>query len=83
VDSLAGRILEGARAKGYEPMASRDGGSGSGIVSIRKTGVDSAEVAQHLFRNGVSIAPRFGWVRAAPHFYNNEADVDRFLELLP
>jgi selenocysteine lyase/cysteine desulfurase len=83
VDHLAGLIESGARQKGYEPMTSREPGSGSGIVSIRKEGVDSVAAVAKLLENGVTVSPRFGWIRAAPHFYANEADVARFLELLP
>jgi selenocysteine lyase/cysteine desulfurase len=50
---------------------------------MRKQGVDSAAVVAKLAENGISVSPRFGWIRAAPHFYGNEADVARFLELLP
>jgi len=83
VDHLAGRIAAGAREKGYELMTSRERDSGSGIVSIRKAGVDSAAAVQMLMEHSVSVSPRFGWIRAAPHFYANETDVARFLELLP
>jgi selenocysteine lyase/cysteine desulfurase len=83
VDHLAGRIASGAREKGYELMTPRENGSGSGIVSIRKAGVDSAAAVQMLMENKISVSPRFGWIRASPHFYANEADVGRFLALLP
>lgn len=83
VDQLAGLIAAGAREKGYELVAAREGNSGSGIVSIRKEGVDSVAVVQKLMENGVTVSPRFGWIRAAPHFYANEADVGKFLDLLP
>jgi selenocysteine lyase/cysteine desulfurase len=83
VDQLAGLIATGAVERGYELLTSREGGSGSGIVSIRKQGVDSAAAVRKLVENHVSVSPRFGWIRAAPHFYANEADVARFLELLP
>jgi selenocysteine lyase/cysteine desulfurase len=83
VDHLAGLIASGAVERGYEVFTTRDEGSGSGIVSIRKDGVDSAAVVRKLAENYVSVSPRFGWIRAAPHFYGNEADVAKFLELLP
>ena len=83
VDQLAGLIASGAVERGYELLTSREGGSGSGIVSIRKPGVDSTAAVRKLVENHVSVSPRFGWIRAAPHFYANEADVTRFLELLP
>jgi selenocysteine lyase/cysteine desulfurase len=83
VDELAGWIASGAQEKGYELMTTREAGSGSGIVSMRKEGVDSVAVVAKLLENGVTVSPRFGWIRAAPHFYANEADVAKFLELLP
>jgi selenocysteine lyase/cysteine desulfurase len=83
VDHLAGRIAEGAQRRGYELMTAREGGCGSGIVSFRKAGVDSAATVQMLMQHNVSVSPRFGWIRAAPHFYANEEDVARFLKLLP
>ena len=83
IDGLARRTIEGAAAKGYEPMTPRDSANGSGIVTIRKKGVDSAAAVMSLNDAGISTAHRFGWIRAAPHFYNNEADIDALLERLP
>jgi selenocysteine lyase/cysteine desulfurase len=83
VDHLAGCIAAGARQKGYELATSREAGSGSGIVSIRKEGVDSEAVVRMLLENHITTSPRFGWIRAAPHFYANEQDIARFLDLLP
>ncbi len=83
VDRLASQIAAGAREKGYELMAEREPGSGSGIVSIRKAGLEAAEAVQALNQRGVATASRFGWIRASPHFYANDQEVQRFLELLP
>ena len=83
VNRLAQRVLDGALAKGYEVMTPRDDSSGSGIVSIRKPGVDSDATVRQLNEKGISTAPRFGWVRVAPHFYNTEEEIDRLLESLP
>ena len=83
IHHLAGRIAAGVAAKGYEIMTPRDETCGSGIVTFRKQGTPSEQVVAKLNHNGVSAALRFGWVRAAPHFYINDEDVDRFLDLLP
>jgi len=83
VDRLAQRTLDGALSKGYEVMTPRDAGSGSGIVSIRKPGIDSDVTVRQLNEQGISTAPRFGWVRVAPHFYNTEEEIDTLLERLP
>ena len=64
-------------------MTPRDEQSGSGIVCIRKQGLDSVAIVRELAEKNVVMAPRFGWVRAAPHFYANEDDIARFVELLP
>ena len=83
INSLADLILDEACNKGYEPMTPRDELCGSGIVSIRKPGMKAAETAGELLNKGVSVAPRSGWLRAAPHFYQNEDEICQFVDLLP
>lgn len=83
IDALADRLLKGARAKGYEPAAERGPQDGSGIVSLRKPGVDSAAAVAALLEKRVSTAARLGWIRVAPHAYNTPEEIDRLLELLP
>jgi selenocysteine lyase/cysteine desulfurase len=83
IHALAQRTVEGAAAKGYEPMITHDRASGSGIITIRKEGADSAAAVRGLDDAGISTAHRFGWIRVAPHFYNSEADIDTLLEGLP
>ena len=83
VDRLAQRTLDSALLKGYEAMTTRDTSSGSGVVSIRKPGIDSEGTVRQLNEQGISTAHRFGWVRVAPHFYNTEEEIDTLLERLP
>ncbi len=83
IHDLVDQIVTGATAKGYQIMTPRDKESGSGIVCIRKKGLDSNAIVQELAEKNVIVSPRFGWVRASPHFYANEDDIARFLELLP
>ena len=83
IHALAERLLEGARSKGYEAAAERDRENGSGIVSLRKSGVDPAKAVLDLREERVSIAERVGWMRVAPHVYNTGAEIDRLVELLP
>lgn len=83
IHGLAERLALGAAAKGYEFAAPRTRESGSGIVSMRKRGVDPAAAAATLLRHGVSVAERLGWIRAAPHFYNSAAEIDLLVRLLP
>ena len=83
IHQLANKIVEGATAKGYEIMTPRDEQTGSGIVCIRQKGLDSEAIVQQLAEKNVVVVPRSGWVRASPHFYANEGDIARFVELLP
>ncbi len=81
--AAAGRIAEGAAAKGYQLLGTRTPQTASGIVSFRKPGVDSRFVVSRLRESGVETASRLGWVRASPHFYIGPDDVDRAIAALP
>jgi cysteine desulfurase/selenocysteine lyase len=78
VRELAGRIVQGVRAHGYEVL----GEPNAGIVSFRKTAVDSASICARLREHSIITAHRAGWVRASPHFYITCGDIDKMLELL-
>jgi selenocysteine lyase/cysteine desulfurase len=41
-----------------------------------------ARLVEELAGEGIYVAPRLGRMRVSPHVYNDEADVDRFLEAL-
>ena len=83
VHTLGERLLEGAQAKGYTACAVRDRSCGSGIVSLRKDGVDAAELARRLLDEKIVVIPRFGNLRVSPHFYNTVDEIDRLITLLP
>jgi selenocysteine lyase/cysteine desulfurase len=83
VQNLGDRIATGVEAQGYEVMGNRTPENGAGIVSFRKPGVSDVEIVRKLKAEGISAAPRAGWVRTSPHFYLNPADIDRFLDVLP
>ena len=83
IHRLGDMIVAEAGAKGYEPIAARDEECGSGIVTLVKPGIDAAETAVKMASKGVSVSPRAGGIRAAPHFYQNDADIRRFVDLLP
>lgn len=82
VQRLGDQLAEGAKAKGYELLAERTPSTGAGIVSVRKPGVDARMTWAKLKENGVTSAPRQGWVRMSPHFYISPGDIDRVLDLL-
>lgn len=79
----AARVANGVRDLGFELMIPRDDErSASGIVSFRKADVDSRYIVKKLKDAGITAAPRQGWVRVSPHFYNDNDDLDRFLLVL-
>ena len=81
VEALGDQVWNGARELGYETLGRRDAGSGAGIVSFRKPGVESQFIVKKLRESGFIAAPRQGWVRTAPHFYVSPDDIDGLLGL--
>jgi selenocysteine lyase/cysteine desulfurase len=61
----------------------RTSSTGAGIVSFRKEGHQSEVIVSALKKAGITAAPRQGWVRVSPHFYQTGADVERLLDVLP
>ena len=83
VQNLGDRIAAGVQAKGYAVLGNRTPGTGAGIVSFRKAGIEATEVVRKLRGASIVAAPRAGWVRTSPHFYVSPADIDRMLDELP
>jgi selenocysteine lyase/cysteine desulfurase len=52
------------------------------ILSLAFEGGMPAGLVEGLASDGVYVAPRLGRMRISPHVYNDEADVDRFVEVL-
>jgi selenocysteine lyase/cysteine desulfurase len=52
------------------------------ILSLGFPGGMPAGLVEQLATDGVYVAPRLGRMRIAPHVYNDEADVDRFVASL-
>jgi selenocysteine lyase/cysteine desulfurase len=55
----------------------------SGIVSFRHPRMVPAELHGRLRDAGVIVSLRGELLRASPHYYNSDADIDRLLEALP
>ena len=83
VQALGDQIAAGVAAKGYQTLGARTPGTGAGIVSFRKEGLDSRVVVSKLKEKGIVAAPRQGWVRASPHFYISPEDIERVVAELP
>jgi selenocysteine lyase/cysteine desulfurase len=52
------------------------------ILSLAFEGKMPAGLIEGLASDGVYVAPRLGRMRVSPHVYNDEADADRFVEVL-
>lgn len=83
VQALGDRISDGVKGKGYEILGERTPATGAGIVAFRKPDADCRMTVRTLKERGIIAAPRQGWVRASPHFYISEADIDRMIDALP
>ncbi len=81
--ALGDQIYEGIRDKGYETMIERTPATSAGIVSFRHPSKDCRQIVSELKQDGISAAPRQGWVRTSPHFYLSPEDIDAFLRSLP
>ncbi len=84
VGMLTDRLAEGVQAKGYRLVSSRAPGEASGIVAFVSDTHDHARIVSHLRQEyRTVIAAREGRLRASPHFYNTEDEIDQLIEHLP
>jgi selenocysteine lyase/cysteine desulfurase len=81
--ALGDQIAAGIVDRGYEAMVHRTDATASGIVSFRKSNMDSDAVVAALQSNGIIAAQRHGWVRTSPHFYNESEQIQSLIEALP
>jgi len=79
---LATRLADRLEAIGWRVGSPRP--IASGIVAATPPGVETSVLRWHrlLEENGVVCAPREGMLRLAPHFYNDDDEIDRVINLL-
>lgn len=80
--SLTGQLAEGLRQRGATLLSPRAAEERSGIVAFRLDEEPPARTASKLRRRGIFVVVRRGAVRASPHFYNSEQDLNALLEAL-
>jgi cysteine desulfurase / selenocysteine lyase len=78
IQRLASRLLEGLDGLGLEVLTPRD--AHGAIAVFRPDDVEAT--AQRLADANVCVAVRRGGVRASVHVFNDDADVDRLLDVL-
>ncbi len=81
---LSDRLVEMLREKGYRVFSSREPGEGSGIVSFFSDVHAPQPIQSHLqAERRIVIAVRAGRLRASPHVYNSEREIDQLVDALP
>lgn len=84
VRELTNRLVSGLRGKGYRVVSPREPGEESGIVSFVSDRHDHQRILEHLkTEHRTIIALREGRLRASPHFYNRDEEIEQLLRHLP
>jgi cysteine desulfurase/selenocysteine lyase len=83
VKVLTDRLILGLMVKGYQVISPRSGLEWSGIVSFVSPKLNHQEIFVALRKERIEIALREGRLRASPHFYNTEVQIDKLLDALP
>ncbi len=79
--ALAAHLARGLQERGVRVLSPTDAAA-SGIVSFRLDREPPETTAQRLRARGIHTAARRGGVRASPHFYNTEAELEALIEAL-
>ncbi len=81
---LTGYLCERMGEKNYELISSRAPGESSQIVCFKhRGGLSSQEIYHGLEAKKIIVSARGDRLRIAPHFFNNQEDIDRLVEALP
>lgn len=89
IEALTDRLCSGLKAKGCRVFSPRNSGEKSGIITFdpprdtERSTPPLTTIVSDLEKQGIVIVIREGRLRISPHFYNNEAQIDRVLEALP
>lgn len=78
VNALAHRAIVDLHAKGFDVVTPENGYAG--IVSVRHP--EASRIVRALAQERIFVEDRDSIVRASPHFYNTDEDVDCFISAL-
>lgn len=80
VQDLVDVLIQGLDARGIAIESPRERDRRSGIVMVRVA--DPATTAAALAKQNILVSARGGGLRVSVHYYNNEDDIERFLDAL-
>lgn len=80
--SLKAYLCDGLVQKAYQIRGSVQGQDPSGIVAFFREGMSAGKEVLRLAEQNIVVQERDGAIRASPHIYNNEEDLDRLLNAL-
>ncbi|MCK4658089.1 MAG: aminotransferase class V-fold PLP-dependent enzyme [Phycisphaerae bacterium] len=81
---LTDRLVTGLQAKGYRIISPRQRSEASGIVAFVSDLHDLEAIQSHLqTEHRIVIAARRKRLRASPHVYNTEREIDQLIAALP
>lgn len=89
IETLTDRLCAGLKAKDYRVLSPRRTGEKSGIITFdspaenKRATPPLTTIISELEEQGIVIVIREGHLRASPHFYNSEAQIDRLIDALP
>ncbi len=69
--------------KGYVISGSPEPAQRSGITAFKHHKLPSDRIFTALQQQKIIVSERNGFIRVAPHFYNNRDDIEKFLAVLP
>ena len=84
LEELTDYLCEILPTENYEIVSSREKGEKSQIVCIKhRSGLAPTEIAKHLEKENIIVSPRNDRIRIAPHFFNNQEDIEKLTANLP
>lgn len=80
--ALGDALIEGLEAKDYTVATPQGRGERGGIISFSDPKRTPADIVKLLDEQHITVSARGPFVRVSPHFYNNDADIERLLAAL-
>jgi len=81
--ALTDLMIQKLTEKGYQIVSSLIPEERSGILCFRSQKHSSSELCRMLTDNGIIVSDRAQSVRASPHFYNSEEEIEQMIDVLP